>query len=72
MSLKINGYGCPLIQLVRRNALTLQYLRLLCDYVIDAAGLIQNPDGSYVMYPHLLSVPERLFEKLRETIQVPI
>ncbi|KAJ2774926.1 hypothetical protein GGI18_004523, partial [Coemansia linderi] len=53
MSLKINGYGCPLIQLVRRNAPTLQYLSLLCDYVIDAAGLIQSPDGSYVMYPHL-------------------
>ncbi|KAJ2682968.1 hypothetical protein IWW39_005750 [Coemansia spiralis] len=53
MTLMIDGYSCPLIHLVRQNAPTLQWQSLLCENVIDAAGLILCPDGSYVVYPHL-------------------
>ncbi|KAJ2419126.1 hypothetical protein GGF41_004760, partial [Coemansia sp. RSA 2531] len=53
LDFKVDSYTCPSIELVRQNASTLQHLVLLSDFPADLAGLIQSPDGNYVMYPHL-------------------
>ncbi|KAJ2826580.1 hypothetical protein FBU31_003407 [Coemansia sp. 'formosensis'] len=45
------SYNCPTIALARKNAPTLQYLVITSEYPANLAGLIQNPDGSYVTFP---------------------
>ncbi|KAJ2413926.1 hypothetical protein GGI10_002729 [Coemansia sp. RSA 2530] len=45
------------VQLARQNAQTLQFLSLVSDQFSDLTSLIQNPDGSNVVYPCLLQYP---------------
>ncbi|KAJ2056731.1 hypothetical protein GGI17_006049 [Coemansia sp. S146] len=45
-----NDGGEQIIQLARRNALTLQLLDIDVDANMDTTGLIRNADGSYVQY----------------------
>ncbi|KAJ2062424.1 hypothetical protein GGI17_002426 [Coemansia sp. S146] len=42
-----------IMQLARRNASTLQFLKIDVYAIVDITGLIQNDDGSYVQYPYL-------------------
>ncbi|KAJ2461344.1 hypothetical protein GGF42_000241, partial [Coemansia sp. RSA 2424] len=44
------------IRLARQNAQTLQSLVLATDHGAPISSLIQNDDGSYVMYPQLVTL----------------
>ncbi|KAJ2749732.1 hypothetical protein GGI19_005505, partial [Coemansia pectinata] len=45
--------GEQIMQLARRNASTLQFLKIDVYAIVDITGLIQNDDGGYVQYPYL-------------------
>ncbi|KAJ2100113.1 hypothetical protein IW146_009634, partial [Coemansia sp. RSA 922] len=47
--------GRQAVQLARRNASTLQLLKIDVHGSIDITGLVQNDDGGYVQYPCLLT-----------------
>ncbi|KAJ1821790.1 fatty acid synthase alpha subunit Lsd1 [Coemansia sp. RSA 2675] len=47
------------VQLARQNAQTLQFLSLVSDQFSDLTSLIQNPDGSNVVYPCLYALRMR-------------
>ncbi|KAJ2416893.1 hypothetical protein GGI10_000627 [Coemansia sp. RSA 2530] len=44
------------VQLARNNVASLQSLNLQCEHGIDVLGLVQDPNGNCVAYPHLLSL----------------
>ncbi|KAJ2034531.1 hypothetical protein H4S03_004912 [Coemansia sp. S3946] len=47
--------GEQTVQLARRNASTLQLLKIDVHGSVDITGLVQNDDGGYVQYPCLLT-----------------
>ncbi|KAJ2746715.1 hypothetical protein GGI20_001136 [Coemansia sp. BCRC 34301] len=66
----VEGYSCQSIQLARLNASTLQLLHIYSQFVADFAGLIRNPDDSYVTYPslHTLSLRDHTDEVIAEEL----
>ncbi|KAJ2069184.1 hypothetical protein GGI08_000490 [Coemansia sp. S2] len=56
----ISGFGIgnvsQFVQLVRKNALTLQSLILECRQHINVLGLVQDAKGNHVVYPRLITL----------------
>ncbi|KAJ2469309.1 hypothetical protein GGI03_000454 [Coemansia sp. RSA 2337] len=56
----ISGFGIgnvsQFVQLVRKNALTLQSLILECRQHINVLGLVQDAEGNHVVYPRLITL----------------
>ncbi|KAJ2864386.1 hypothetical protein GGH94_002944 [Coemansia aciculifera] len=60
-----------LMQMVRQNAQTLQYLVIRAVVLIDVAGLNQDVDGNYIKYPNLRTLKLEL-RKSNPTIHRPV